>query len=76
MSLALDPEQWDKDADFLLSIVDNPDSDYDDGLEGYPNFTVDNNVLTVTFFDPVANETVSSRWHLSRVEITYADGDK
>lgn len=67
-----DPDRMDQDAEFLLSIVDNPDSDYDDGLEGYPNFTVEGgNVLEVSFFDPKTEETVTGRWHITRIGITY-----
>lgn len=64
---ALDTE----DKDFLLQIVDNPHSDYDDQLEGYPNYNTlasddrGNRVLEITFQDTdEPAETIKAQWAL------------
>lgn len=64
------------DEKFLLSIVDNPHSDYDDGLDGYPNFTVHNGNLKVSFYDPETNETLTGVWSLDLIGIETKSGDK
>jgi hypothetical protein len=64
---------------FLLSLVDNPHSDYDDESEGYPNYRVDQEgaapVLVVTFYDPEDETTVEARWDLRLVSWTLKDPD-
>lgn len=60
-----------EDKDFLLNIIYNPDSDYDDGLEGWPNYDTlasdehGNRVLEIKFqSDEEPRETMTGRWAL------------
>lgn len=62
MSTRLDVEQQ----DWLLHLVDNPHSDYDEGAEGWVNYTVTDDHLVVTHEDE-DHEVVEGRWHLTFV---------
>ena len=61
------------DDEFLLGIVDNPDSDYNDGLDGWDNFNIrwddeqQAHVLTVTFESAEDNSILEGRWALRRI---------
>lgn len=63
------------DAQFLMSIVDNPHSDYDDELDGYPNYGITTDpdtgaqVLRVTFEDSDGTR-LEGEWRLSLVSLT------
>lgn len=70
MSAPLTPD----DKEFLLSIVDQPNSDYDDGIEGWPNYSIAGDVLEITFLDGTedsgARDQLTGRWQL-----TFLDGE-
>lgn len=60
-----------EDKDFLLQIVDNPHSDYNDELEGWPNYNTlasddrGNRVLEITFeSDEEPREKMKGQWAL------------
>lgn len=59
-----------EDLEFLLGIVDNPHSDYDDELEGWPNYRIDQQeagpVLIITFQDE-DGDVYEGRWALELV---------
>ena len=63
------------DAQFLMSIVDNPHSDYDDELDGYPNYGITTDpdtgaqVLRVTFQGSDGID-LQGEWRLSLVSLT------
>lgn len=66
------------DAQFLMGIVDNPHSDYDDALDGYPNYSIDVDpntgvpVLTVSFVG-ADESTLVGKWRLSLVSLVATD---
>jgi hypothetical protein len=57
-----------EDKEFLLERVDNPHSDYDDSVDGYVNYYIVNDELTVTFYDPETLETMRGKWKLTFIE--------
>lgn len=59
----------------LLSLVDKPDSDFDDNEEvmGWVNYSIDKNklglqILTVTFESSETGETHTGRWVLRPID--------
>lgn len=60
-------ELTDEDREFLLNLVDNPHSDYDDSVNGWPNFTIEDGHLVVTFQDADDNDVMDGRWLLTFV---------
>jgi len=54
------------DCEFLLNNVDNPHSDFDEEAEGWVNYTIKDDHLTVSHQDE-AGEITEGRWHLTFV---------
>jgi len=58
--------------EFLLGIVDRSDSDYDDGIDGYPNYSInEDGLLTITFYDPDRPDrpgTYTGHWKLEFID--------
>ena len=56
----------DDEREFLLSLVDDPHSDYNDELEGYTNYGIRDGVLTVTV--QLEGLSYDGRWRLTFLE--------
>jgi hypothetical protein len=61
-----------KAEEFLLGLVEQTDSDYHDGLDGYPNFKVRDGVLEVRFEGD--GQWVKGRWRLEALSLDH-EGD-
>jgi hypothetical protein len=58
----------DADRAFLLNLVAKTDNDYNDAHDGYDNYTVKDNVLTVRFEDAEDGIEMKARWRLVPID--------